>query len=48
LAGDTSHLIEARKAALQVISLPLYPDMPEDIFNQVVEKVRAAALATKA
>ncbi len=47
LAGDTSQLIHARKAAQEVISLPLYPDMAEDIFNQIVEKVRAAALATK-
>jgi UDP-2-acetamido-2-deoxy-ribo-hexuluronate aminotransferase len=48
LAGDTSHLVQARQAALEVISLPMYPDMSEAIFTQIVEKVRAAALATKA
>lgn len=47
LAGDTSHLVQARKAAQEVLSLPLYPDMSEEIFNQIVEKVRAAAMATK-
>ena len=47
MAGDTSHLGESRKAALEVISLPMYPDMTDEVFHQVVEKVRTAALATK-
>lgn len=47
LTGDTSHLVQARKAAQEVLSLPLYPDMPEDIFQQIVEKVRAAAISSK-
>jgi UDP-2-acetamido-2-deoxy-ribo-hexuluronate aminotransferase len=47
LAGDTPHLVEARKAAQEVLSLPLYPDMPEEIFQLIVEKVRTAALAIK-
>jgi UDP-2-acetamido-2-deoxy-ribo-hexuluronate aminotransferase len=47
LSGDTSHLTQARKAAQEVISLPLYPDMPDDIFKQIVAKVRTSASATR-
>lgn len=47
LSGDTTKLVEARKAAQEVLSLPLYPDMSNEIFNQIVDKVRTAALATK-
>jgi UDP-2-acetamido-2-deoxy-ribo-hexuluronate aminotransferase len=43
LAGDTSHLTLARKSAEEVISLPLYPDMTDDVFNAIVERVRTAA-----
>lgn len=43
LAGDTSQLVQARKAADEVISLPLYPDMTDEVFNAIVERVRKAA-----
>ncbi len=46
-AGDTSHLVKARQAAQEVISIPIYPDMSEAILKQVIEKVRTAALSTK-
>lgn len=33
----------ARKAANEVVSLPMYPDMPESIQNQIIEAVRTWA-----
>lgn len=42
-AGDTSHLIESRRAAQEVLSLPLYPDMPQEILDLIIDKVRTAA-----
>lgn len=42
LAGDTSKLFEARKAASEVISLPLYPDMTEEVQSAIVERVKKA------
>lgn len=47
LAGNTSHLVEARRAAQEVLSLPLYPDMSQEIFDAIVERVRTAALELK-
>lgn len=38
-AHDISH---ARKAATEVVSLPMYPDMTESIQNQIIDAVRAS------
>lgn len=43
LAGDTSYLVESRKAAQEVISIPIYPDMNDEIMNAIIEKVNKAA-----
>jgi UDP-2-acetamido-2-deoxy-ribo-hexuluronate aminotransferase len=42
LAGDTSYLVESRKAAQEVISIPIYPDMSDEIMNAIIEKVNKA------
>jgi UDP-2-acetamido-2-deoxy-ribo-hexuluronate aminotransferase len=42
LAGDTSLLTESRKAAQEVLSIPIYPDMSEEIMNTIIKKVTEA------
>ena len=41
---NTSHLVEARKAAQEVISLPMFPDMSDEVLNLIIDKVRVSAL----
>jgi UDP-2-acetamido-2-deoxy-ribo-hexuluronate aminotransferase len=42
LAGDTSYLTESRKAAQEVISIPLYPDMSDEIMAAIIKKITKA------